>query len=177
MIRIDQRSLVHLDDQRLSTMWQQKAFTKMLGLRHKICYCQGATNNAADALSHRIHPTQQANAMTFCQPTWIEDIRLSYDTNAHAQKLPKEFSQRPDPKKRFSVSDGLLYFHNRLWLGGSQTLQHRILRAFHDSTVGSHSGFPVTYRRVRRLFAWPKMKDTIQQYVRTCSVCQQAKPE
>lgn len=43
--------------------------------------------------------------------------------------------------------------------------------------MGRHSGFPVTYRRVRRLFAWPKMKDTIRQYVCTCSVCQQAKPE
>jgi hypothetical protein len=26
-IRTDQRKLVHLDDQRLSTVWQQKAFT------------------------------------------------------------------------------------------------------------------------------------------------------
>lgn len=32
LIRTDQRSLVHLDDQRLSTPWQQKAFTKLLGL-------------------------------------------------------------------------------------------------------------------------------------------------
>ncbi|VAI93023.1 unnamed protein product [Triticum turgidum subsp. durum] len=34
----DQHSLVHLDDQRLSTVWQQKTFTKLLGLRYKICY-------------------------------------------------------------------------------------------------------------------------------------------
>ncbi|VAI14193.1 unnamed protein product [Triticum turgidum subsp. durum] len=51
IIRTDQRSLVHLDDQHLSTPWQQKAFTKLLGLRYKICYRPGATNSAADALS------------------------------------------------------------------------------------------------------------------------------
>ncbi|VAI53995.1 unnamed protein product [Triticum turgidum subsp. durum] len=38
LIRTDQCSLVHLDDQRLSTVWQQKVFTKLLGLRYKIFY-------------------------------------------------------------------------------------------------------------------------------------------
>ena len=52
-----------------------------------------------------------------------------------------------------------------------------MLRAFHDSTVGGHSGFPVTYRRLRKLFAWPKMKQQIWQYVQGCTTCQQAKLE
>uniref|UniRef100_A0A8R7PHM6 Integrase catalytic domain-containing protein n=1 Tax=Triticum urartu TaxID=4572 RepID=A0A8R7PHM6_TRIUA len=51
-----------------------------------------------------------------------------------------------------------------------------MLCAFHDSTMGGHSGVPVTYRRLRRLFACPKMKEHIK-YVQSCSVCQQAKPE
>jgi hypothetical protein len=50
VIRTDQKSLVHLEEQRLTTVWQQKAFTKLLGLQYKICYrkglermlCQGA---------------------------------------------------------------------------------------------------------------------------------------
>lgn len=33
VIRTDQRSLVHLEEQRLSTIWQKKAFSKLLGLR------------------------------------------------------------------------------------------------------------------------------------------------
>ncbi|VAI36966.1 unnamed protein product [Triticum turgidum subsp. durum] len=32
VIHIDQRSLVHLEEHRLTTPWQQKAFTKPLGL-------------------------------------------------------------------------------------------------------------------------------------------------
>lgn len=75
------------------------------------------------------------------------------------------------------MRDGLLYFRDRIWLGGSPSLQQRMLRAFHDSTMGGHSGVPVTYRRLRHLFAWPKMKEHIKQYVQSCSVCQQAKPE
>ena len=32
IIYLDQRSLTHLNDQRLNTVWQQKVFTKLLGL-------------------------------------------------------------------------------------------------------------------------------------------------
>lgn len=51
------------------------------------------------------------------------------------------------------------------------------MAAFHDSLVGGHSGFPATFRRIRRLFAWPKMKIQVLHYVRYCPVCQQAKPD
>lgn len=37
-ILTDHHSLMHLTDQRLHTPWQQKAFTKLLGLQYKICY-------------------------------------------------------------------------------------------------------------------------------------------
>lgn len=52
-----------------------------------------------------------------------------------------------------------------------------MLRAFHDSTMGGHFGVPVTYRRLRHLSAWPKMKEHAWQYVQSCYVCQHAKPE
>uniref|UniRef100_A0A452XF75 Reverse transcriptase RNase H-like domain-containing protein n=1 Tax=Aegilops tauschii subsp. strangulata TaxID=200361 RepID=A0A452XF75_AEGTS len=37
-ILTDQKSLIHLEHQRLTTPWQQKAFTKLLGLRYRIRY-------------------------------------------------------------------------------------------------------------------------------------------
>uniref|UniRef100_A0A453HXS4 Reverse transcriptase RNase H-like domain-containing protein n=1 Tax=Aegilops tauschii subsp. strangulata TaxID=200361 RepID=A0A453HXS4_AEGTS len=37
-ILTDQKSLIHLEQQRLTTPWQQKAFTKLLGLRYRIRY-------------------------------------------------------------------------------------------------------------------------------------------
>ena len=49
--------------------------------------------------------------------------------------------------------------------------------ALHDSPVGGHSGFPVTYRRIKQLFSWPSMKTIVKQYVSSCSTCQQAKPD
>src|SRR6185437_13277432 len=42
---------------------------------------------------------------------------------------------------------------------------------------GGHSGFLVTYRRVKQLFAWKAMKSDIKAFVASCSTCQQAKPD
>ena len=50
-ILTDHKSLVQLEDQRLHTPWQQKVFTKLLGLQYRIVYKKGIDNGATDALS------------------------------------------------------------------------------------------------------------------------------
>lgn len=51
VIFTDQKSLIHLNDQHLNTVWQQRVFTKLLGLHYLIVYKKGSDNSAADALS------------------------------------------------------------------------------------------------------------------------------
>ena len=58
IVHTDQRSLIHLEDQRLSTPWQQKIMAKMLGLRYRIVYKKGADTRAADAMSCNPGPPQ-----------------------------------------------------------------------------------------------------------------------
>lgn len=175
-ILTDQKSLIHLEQHRLTTPWQQKAFTKLLGLQYCIKYKKGSDNGAADALSRAQH-AEQLSAISVCQPAWLQDILSSYNSNPQAQRILERLAIRPDPKQRFTVVQGIIRFRNRIWLGGSTALQQQIVSAFHDSPMGGHSGFPATYSRVRKLFAWPKMKAHILQYVRCCQICQQAKPE
>uniref|UniRef100_A0A453RBY7 Integrase catalytic domain-containing protein n=1 Tax=Aegilops tauschii subsp. strangulata TaxID=200361 RepID=A0A453RBY7_AEGTS len=175
-ILIDQRCLVHLETQRLLTPWQQKAFTKLLGLHYCIKYRKGVDNSAANSLS-RSNPEEILYIVTSCRPAWLEDVLASYNSNPHAQKLLEQLALREDPKKRFSLHQGLLRFRDLIWLGGSTELHQKIIAAFHDSPLGGHSGFPVTYKRIHRLFAWPKMKVHIKHYVQCCQVCQQAKPD
>lgn len=47
----DLKRLVHLNEQRLNMVWQQKVFTKLLGLNYRIVYKQGVDNSVANALS------------------------------------------------------------------------------------------------------------------------------
>jgi hypothetical protein len=84
---------------------------------------------------------------------------------------------KEDSKGRFTLQNGVLWFCGRIWLGGSTTLQQKIMAAFHHSPLGGHSRFPATFQRIRRLFTWPIMKMHVLQYVHCCTICQQAKSD
>lgn len=43
--------------------------------------------------------------------------------------------------------------------------------------MGVHSGFEATYYRMKKLFAWPHLKQLVKAFVASCTICQQAKPE
>lgn len=77
--------------------------------------------------------------------------------------------------KGFSVSDGLIRQHGRLWLGTNKLAQQHVIQAVHSSGVGGHSGVLPTYHRIKHLFIWPRMKEDIQEYIKHCTICQQAK--
>jgi transposase InsO family protein len=178
IIRTDQRSLVHLEEQRLSTPWQKKAFTKLLGLRYRIIYRQGTENSAADALSRKSHEQLLCvAALSVCQPAWGEEVIAGYALDAVAQKLLTSLAIKEDDKQKFSLDNGLIRHQGRLWIGNNLPLQSKIFSAFHSSTLGGHSGAPVTCKRIQKLFSWPGMKKQIHKWVQTCQVCQQAKPE
>jgi hypothetical protein len=77
VILTDQKSLIHLNEQRLHTVWQQKVFTKLLGMDYKIQYKKGVDNKVADALS--MMPQQpvfgdsgsSCFALSCSQPKWL----------------------------------------------------------------------------------------------------------
>lgn len=177
VIKTDQKSMVHLEDQRMSTVWQHKAFTKLLGLQYRICYKKGEDNKAADALSRRHHGQQEtALSITECKPAWLTEVQQGYAEDVQCQKLLTSLATTPR-QGAFTLQQGLLRYKGRLWLGQNRALQTKITSALHDAATGGHSGYPVTLARVKQHFAWPGMRRTIKEFVRTCSICQQAKPD
>lgn len=81
----DQKSLVQLSEQRLHTHWQQKVFTKLLGLQYKIVYKKGVDNRAADAFSRKNvgHSSIECVAMSSGSPQWLEQVFESYSTDEY----------------------------------------------------------------------------------------------
>ena len=173
----DQKSLCSLTNQRLHTNWQQKALTKLMGLQYRIVYKKGADNRVADALSRRPAEGLEVLALSVVQPVWMQEIVHSYVGDSKASALLQQLAIAPGTHDCFTLQDGLLHYKNCIWVGDDHELQHKIIRAFHSTPVGGHSGFPVTYRRLLSLFRWSGMKAQVQNFVSTCQVCQQAKPE
>lgn len=176
VIHIDQQSLVHLNEQRLHTHWQQKVFTKLLGLNYKIVYKRGIDNSTADALSRK-PTTDQLIAISESTPQWLDEIVASYQTDPKATDLLTKLAVSSEQDQYFTLVNGLIRYKGKIWLGSSTELQSRVFHALHSSTVGGHSGAPATYHRIKQLFFWPNMKTDILQWVQSCRVCHQAKPD
>jgi hypothetical protein len=177
IIFTDQRSLMHITDQRLQTPWQMKLYTKLVGLQFKVIYKPGSTNLAADALSRHPQPPIQLNAVSYCSPSWLAEVAAGYTTDPVSRALVQELSVDPGSHPPYSLINGILRIHDRIWVGNNKPLQLRICSALHASAMGGHSGFPVTYARAKKLFAWHGMKSDIKQFVASCTVCLQAKPD
>jgi hypothetical protein len=52
-----------------------------------------------------------------------------------------------------------------------------LISALHDSALGGHSGIQSTYQRLKKLFWWKGLKGDVENFVKQCSVCRQAKHE
>jgi hypothetical protein len=170
----DQRSLSHLNEQRLHTPWQQKVFTKLLGLQYKVIYKKGTDNNAADALSRRPHGAD-LYALSATSSTWLQAVIDGYQQDAEALRLLTELAVAEVPP--YSLHNGVIRYNNRVWLGSNVQVQTKVTTALHSSAIGGHSGFPVTYSRIKQLFYWPGMKAFIKKFVAACEVCHKAKPD
>lgn len=164
---------MHITDQRLHTPWQHKAFTKLLGLQYRIAYRKGPHNAAADALSRKYEDNDNAClALSECTPTWLDAVVQGYYSDEYSKQLLTEVSLDPNARNQFQLSQGVMKFKGRIWVGNNTSIQQQLLNNLHSSPMGGHSGFPVTYQRVKALFAWPHMKKMIYQWVHNCTICQ-----
>lgn len=88
----------------------------------------------------------------------LQEVVQGYEQDTYTSQILAELVVHPTARKHFSLSQGLLRYKGRIWIGNNTQLQHRIIDELHSSPMGGHSGIPVTYRRAKALFAWPSMK-------------------
>lgn len=151
-------------------------FFRLLGLQYKILYKKGCENGAVDALSRRSHP-KQALAISSVTHSWLEEVVQGYQSDPAALELLSQLAASPEGRRPYSLVQGVIRYKNRVWLGTNKAMQLKILTALHSSPLGGHSSATVTYRKIKQLFFWPGMKADIWAFVRSCTVCLQAKPE
>lgn len=170
------RSLLFLTEQRVHTKLQHNALLKLMDLNFTIQYKQGSTNAAADALS-RCTPVTTVCALSACTPAWITNLVDSYNSDLAALMLLEQLALSSSNDQGYSLTDVVIRYKGRIWIGNNSLAQQHVIQSLHSSGVGGHSGFHATHKRIKNLFAWPKMKESIRAYVQGCEVCQQAKPE
>jgi hypothetical protein len=176
IIKTDHQSLTFLADQTLHSPMQRKAMARLMGLQFRIKYKKGIENMAADSLS-RVADVIHLHAVSEARPVWIQEVLNSYVTDSEAQAKIQELAVTSPNEQGYSLQNGLIKFHERVWIGNNTALQTKLISAFHSSAIGGHSGIFPTYQRLKRMFAWNGMKLAVENFVKQCSICQHAKHE
>jgi hypothetical protein len=174
IIRTDHHSLSYLDDQQLQSPLQRKAMAKLMGLQFRISYRKGSENLAADALS-RVGHLMSIQACTEIKPAWLQEVLNTYVTDLDAQRRLTELAVISPDNQGYALTNGLIRYRGRVWVGANSALQTKLIAALHASAIGGHSGVEVTFQRLKGLFAWSGMKTSVQAFVKQCDVCQHAK--
>lgn len=174
VIQTDHKSLAYLTEQNLHSDMQRKAMTRLMGLHFKIVYRKGKENLAADALS-RVGHLMALQAASAVQPAWIQEVLNSYTTDIQAQQLKQRLAIHSPDEQGYSLDKGLIWHKGKIWIGNNSTLQTKLIAACHSSALGGHSGIAASYSRLKKYFAWKGIKQDVENFVKQCAVCQQAK--
>lgn len=75
----------------------------------------------------------------------------------------------------YNIKNNVLYFHNRVYVPDIDCIRLKIIQEFHDSQNAGHFGSRKTFNLVHRYYHWPKIKQYIQSYVKTCDTCHRNK--
>lgn len=180
IVHTDQKSLKFLLEQREVSLDYQRWLTKLLGYDFDIVFKPGVENKAADGLSRIGSRESELSglslaALTVPSSIQMQDILTEIDQSAELKELKSRVEQGKMKKPGYSVVQGRVFYKERLLLAKSSVHVPAILREYHDSVMGGHSGVLKTVRRIQSVFHWRKMTQDIQAYVAACDICQRHK--
>jgi putative transposase len=71
------------------------------------------------------------------------------------------------------IENGILYRKMKLWV--PKDLIMMVLESEHDSKIAGHFGQDKTIKLIRQNIWWPRMDETIIDYIQSCVECQKDK--
>ncbi|GJX25621.1 retrotransposon-related protein [Tanacetum coccineum] len=148
-IKTDHFSLKYLLDQRLTTPFQAKWLSKLLGYDYEISYKKGSENYVVDALS-----------------------RISNDSELCSLVLNHTYTGT-----KYTWTNGELRRKGKLVIGSDDQLRKTLVTYFHFDPIGGHSGVQVTLQKLGTVLYWRGMKKFTKKFVSECDVCQRNKPD
>ena len=180
------------------TEWAEKGFgSSGLGAELKevqpmICFLQADGNHQFyDPLDINQHPVLRkgqvllSNAIIAkASPRKFEEQSLS--TIKEAAEKDEDWMRRKEQlktltnegkklPKQWSISEDQLYYQDRLYIPNDEDLQTLIAKCCHDSKIAGHFGQEKSLDIITRDFYWKRITDWVNDYVRSCTICQQAK--
>lgn len=177
VVHTDQKSLKFLLEQKEVSMEYHKWLTRLLGYQFDIVYKPGVENKAADGLSRMLAPDVVEGHLLLLsiivpRSIQLEELLAEVEADEFIQELKAKLLKQEPVKRGFSLRGEKVCYKGRLFLSAQPAFIPILLKEYHDSMIGGHSGVLRTMKRIQEQFHWPQMRKTIQDYVAGCTVCQ-----
>lgn len=149
---------------------------KLQSFNMKIEHRKGKDNVVPDALSR-----------TFSSEELLEVEEMSLEDDAFRSAAYMELVKKVENLKNRSnliVKNGKVYIKVDNSLGNDSPIYRlyvpyelipKLLNSNHDVPSAGHLGIEKTFERLSRLYYWPKMYETVREYVGNCHPCKSAK--
>ena len=174
-IKTDHDSLKFLLDQKSNIPAQHMWVIKMMGYDYELVFRKGAHNRVADALSRL--PQVSLQAVTLCSNDILQRIKHSWLSDyALVHKIHK-VQHSSSHAGKYSWQSGMLRRKGKLVVGSDSELRKDLLKYFHSSSEGGHSGIDATTKRIATVVYWKGLKKTVRNFIRECEICQKCKPD
>jgi len=135
---------------------------KLAEYDYKVIHKPGIKNQNADCLSRIVLKTK-------CESLPLVDLDILKEKQRNdneCQKLKKYRGFKTNQQ-------GIIYFEkgSKRLIVVPKDLREKIIRLHHDIPTAGHGGIKKTMFRIQGTFYWPKMKEDVNTFIRTCDAC------
>lgn len=85
--------------------------------------------------------------------------------------LIQELMINSDSRPPYQLTKGILCYNGIIVVGEQQEMRQKIIQAWDDSVLGSHSGTRGTYTRLKQHFFWLGMNQEVMDYICSYNTC------
>jgi len=186
----DHYPLKYLETQKQLSPRQVRWLELIVSFDFKIIPIKGKTNVVADALSSKDNEVESdknhissllSKAISMTTPNEVNAISFVETPQDLKKEITEAYAKDnffknklQDPPKNYHTENGFLYFKGKLCVPEGSYRQ-KLLHDNHDSPVAGHLGRNKTLEKLQTHYFWPKMNETVQQYVSSCDICQRTK--
>ena len=108
---------------------------------------------------------------------WMNQVSALLQEDNSLAAIYKQCTEGIVQGNEYAMKDGLLFWKGRMMIPYNKELKEQIMQEFCASKIGGHEGLTKSVSRICKQFCWPKMQQDIRDFVRQCTICQQAKVE
>ena len=159
---------------------QARWIERLSGFDLRYQHVAGNENPIADALSRTLEFYIDATELTESANPLLQRLQAAAAQDAQYQARLKAITgdhNNPQPKyPELTVSQGLIYrAPNICEVPYDPSLRTYLLEMNHDDPLAGHFGRDRTLELIKRKWYWPGLAAQVEQYVKSCNVCQKSK--